>query len=207
MKRKTILSVELQKRLQAQPHTLDERKEILSRRGLYHVDRLPALHLKLVDRDGMPVQVANAMLTAVGGRLTNPQRKACFAAREEVLVSTRTKKPSVQRLDEKLARATFGQLITWNTRAIHRAELIQPSFEHAKHQSIQAPAEELQARMLLVSERLGMQLMQLHVFRARTEEQIEHRSQPGFRGEGRKDVLWRVKARAERNSECFRHNS
>lgn len=204
MKRKTIRSVELQAKLRAQvipaPLTLDERKAILGRRGNYHGSQLPALHLQVAEHKGMLPQVASEILRTPGVSLTNPQRKACMRAREVRLVSTRMKKPAVQKLDEKLARATFGQLARWNYRAATRADLIQPSFEHARALSINALAEETRARMLLISERLGVQLMQLHLFRARTEEQIEHRPQPGFRGEARKDVLWRVKARAERNA-------
>lgn len=76
------------------------------------------------ERDGVPIEVANAMLFTPGTKLTNSMRKNCLAARETVLVSTRVPKDFAVTLKRKAKQASAAQLVKWAKRVtVERAKV------------------------------------------------------------------------------------
>lgn len=73
-------------------------------------------NLGVIQRDGIPVEVAEAMLFTAGTKLTNAMRKNCLAARETVLGSTREGKPFQEKYANRARRASAQQLVKWAQR-------------------------------------------------------------------------------------------
>jgi len=69
-------------------------------------------------RDGIPVEVANSMLTTPGVKLTSRMRKNCMASRETVFVSTREPKTFEIRLAKAAQAASASQLLKWARRVV-----------------------------------------------------------------------------------------
>jgi hypothetical protein len=75
-------------------------------------------NLGVETRDGVPIEVANAMLFTPGTKLTTAMRKNCLAAREAVLVSTRVPKDYELTLKRKAKNASALQLVRWAKRIV-----------------------------------------------------------------------------------------
>lgn len=78
----------------------------------------PDPNTTLVETDGMPAEVATGLLCETS--LSNRMRKVCQNARANHYVSTRAPKPMMDRTMQRLAVASWVQVLKWHKRAVNR---------------------------------------------------------------------------------------
>lgn len=133
------------------------------------------------EHDGMPREVATAMLSEPRARLTNTFRKQCKRARETVFVSSSpirrvsTKEYSLTetipatleaKTERRFKSATLRQLIQWLRRAISRRYAVQH-----KYLSITGDTPKDEAMRIALS----MLADRLDIIRDAAEHEIKHR--------------------------------
>lgn len=148
-------------------------------------------------RDGVPHEVATAMLTEPRARLTNRMRKNCMEAREKVFASTSPivrvlvtdgkvdlakreealyySETNPRSLEEKTKRrfgyASLRQLSNWLRRSIARRAVVQRKYLAVPNSDV----PKLQARLDAIREALAVIAGRLDIIRDTCEDEIAMR--------------------------------
>jgi hypothetical protein len=136
----------------------------------------PANITEKTNMDRMPKEVATEMLCRMGNMDSSKNRRAYMHARCRIFESSRTRKSVDTKLDNRLKRSKWAQLVKWQRRTIlHRAE-VQMAHQLATRELAKANAVEskdpnvvalLGARIAVLQRSLALldvKAAQLHVF-------------------------------------------
>lgn len=86
----------------------------------------------IVERDGMPREVAESMLFTPGVKLTSAMRRACMAARETVYQSTLEPKDFKIKLAARAKKASAAQLAKWASRTYVKRQQVTRDYMRLK---------------------------------------------------------------------------